>query len=405
MNYSATNKRPAFIMMVVLILMLFFATVAQRFSKQLLLTSALANGYANQERARMLAYSGLSYCLQELFRAEMLLQQDAQTDKPTNAQEGQASQSRETQQLQSFFRALLTKLNLWQEIKLTSEVDGCRGTIKVCLMCEDGKININNIVDAEKKQLKSEYLVLLDRIESHQTDGQVLKLSQILHDFFAKRQWKLLEDPSELDLGIWFRKFYLPPEPPPVADDTADKIKLEAIAAQQAVAAATSKIALTDLFTTFGATQGINLLLLTSGMCRVLGYGTPTYLADDVKATYLQQLQPKITSTLATQWPQNFKDIDHWLSQNNPHPKTNNGSEAQKISLEKIQSLLSNEIEPKFLSVLCYGEFKKNKQTMLAIVERQPLQARTTLSWSERQNRLVPPGYNVVRIYFGIDAV
>ena len=45
---------------------------------------------------------------------------------------------------------ILPTLNRWQEFDLKEKVDGVDGQIKVCLMCEEGKINLNRIIDFEK---------------------------------------------------------------------------------------------------------------------------------------------------------------------------------------------------------------------------------------------------------------
>src|SRR5690606_18056883 len=48
------------------------------------------------------------------------------------------------------------RINRWQTFSLTEEKDGINGTIQICLMSEEGKININRIYDFEKKKFIGE---------------------------------------------------------------------------------------------------------------------------------------------------------------------------------------------------------------------------------------------------------
>ena len=43
-------------------------------------------------------------------------------------------------------------LNRWQTFELTEEIDGLDGEIKLCITCEDGKLDLNQWYDFNKKK-------------------------------------------------------------------------------------------------------------------------------------------------------------------------------------------------------------------------------------------------------------
>ncbi len=105
-----------------------------------------------REKAKELAYGGLQLALSQLAYADVVQekkepspdQKDSKDNKPDTQQQTGAAQA------QQFLKTLVPVLNTWQTIKLSAEHDNIDGEIKICIMSEDGKININELYDFKK---------------------------------------------------------------------------------------------------------------------------------------------------------------------------------------------------------------------------------------------------------------
>lgn len=54
-----------------------------------------------------------------------------------------------------FLEAFFPSLHQWQTFKLKEGVEGIDATIRICLSCEEGKINLNNIYDFKEKKFNN----------------------------------------------------------------------------------------------------------------------------------------------------------------------------------------------------------------------------------------------------------
>ncbi len=374
-------KEKGFVLVVVLILMLFFAVVAQRFSRQLLINMAYNRGAVKNEQAKLLAYSGISIALLEMYKAENV---DCGKDADEN------------KKLQKLYAYILPRHHLWQEYKLDGKIDGLDGEISFAISSEDGKININKVYDFEKKQLIDDFKPILDKFFISKGEDEK-KLTDYLVDFFENNKDKKIEDPSQLEPGEWFKVFYAP------QPTEGNEVKYW-----------DKKTAISDLFTVFGSQNGLNPILLSSSLRKALNFQKPEYKDKTEKKELFKELSDKISASFASNWSANFKYIEPIYlkkegdsQENSTESSTNNESEKRKKTkgLSEIEKLLSNEIEPKFFSVLSFGKFKGVKQCILAIVEREKLKTNDKKAWNERQSFLTPPGYKIIRIYCGIDLI
>src|SRR5579872_480092 len=96
-----------------------------------------------REKAKMLALGGVQVAIAQL----------ALVDKSKEKKEDEGKQSAPES---DFLLRILPILNRWQDFDLKENVDGIDGQIKVCLMCEEGKINLNDIIDFNKGVFKSD---------------------------------------------------------------------------------------------------------------------------------------------------------------------------------------------------------------------------------------------------------
>lgn len=65
------------------------------------------------------------------------------------------------EQTKQFLARILPIINRWQIFELQEKIDGIDGTLKICLMCEQGKINLNKVYDFEKKSFMAKVLQLV----------------------------------------------------------------------------------------------------------------------------------------------------------------------------------------------------------------------------------------------------
>lgn len=389
------SKEKGFVLIVVLVLMIFFAVVAQRFSRQLLMSRAYSKAITRKEQAKLLALSGIGIALSEMYKAENI---DSGKD------------AGEKEKLQKLYGFLLPKHHLWHEYALDSKTDGINGSIYFSISSEDGKIDINQIYDPEKKALSENFKPILDKFSISKNEEEK-KLSEYLLEFFKKRKNKKIEDPTQLELGEWFKTFYCPPPlPNEKKDGFIDK-----------------KTAISDLFTIFGSKTGLNPILLSTSLRKVLGFSKPEYKDETNKKDIFKKVCSKISENYSSNWQSNFKEIEPiYLSKENDlqensvditssqekkdevddlEEKAEKQTKKSSKGLGEIENLLSKEIEPKFFSVLSCGKYKEVRQCILAIVEREKLKDIDEKSWNQRENFIVPPGYKIIRIYYGIDLI
>lgn len=395
MQPNCQSKENGFVLIVVLVLMMFFAVVAQRFSRQILINQAYSRSNTRKEQAKLLALSGIGIALCQMYKAEHL-------DSGKNPTE--------TEKLQKLYAYILPKHHLWQEYRLESKTDGINGNIYFSISSEDGKIDINQVYDPEKKALSENLKPILDKFSISKNEKEQ-KLSQYLLEFFKKRKNKKIEDPTQLELGEWFKTFYCPPPlPNEKKDGFVDK-----------------KTAISDLFTVFGSKTGLNPMLLSTSIRKVLGFSKPEYKDETNKKDIFKKVCSKISENYGSNWQSNFKEIEPiYLSKENDlqensvditssqekndedgdlEEKKEKQTKKSSKGLGEIENLLSKEIEPKFFSVLSCGKYKEVRQCILAIVEREKLKDIDEKSWNQRENFIVPPGYKIIRIYYGIDLI
>ena len=109
---------------------------------------------AERAKAKALALGGIQVAIAQLsFVSQKNEQAKEASNANTNAQASGAGQQANSEE-QEFLSRILPSLNRWQEFGLTEEIDGIDGQIKICLMCEEGKINLNKIIDFTKGQLR-----------------------------------------------------------------------------------------------------------------------------------------------------------------------------------------------------------------------------------------------------------
>jgi hypothetical protein len=169
-----------------------------------------------------------------------------QEQKPgTTVKKEQAKKRTDEEDTQHLLRTIMPHLNRWQTITLQEDRDGVDGTLHICLMSEDGKLNINKIYDFKNKKFKNEadagggfkaaVAALCADIEKNMHGKE---LFSALEQFLQKRGYPL-NDVTELltikQFAIFKNNIYHMPLFAPKSDTKEQR----------------PSFALTDIFTTF----------------------------------------------------------------------------------------------------------------------------------------------------------
>ncbi len=278
-----------------------------------------------REKAKELALGGLQIAVSQLGYIK-----SEQTQK--NQKEDQTAQAKK------FLQTILPIINRWQNFPLKKNVDGIDGEIKICIVCEDGKINLNDIYDFAQHKFKGEKQSKGDWSKIMQ---QVFKsingnLFPALEAFLKKQKYKL-NDVTQLltikEFKVFQNKiFYDPPE------KSSQK----------------SAIYLTDLFTVHSSGASIEPWLFSNAMLNVLKFKEAQF--GDVTNRKKQ----------VERWLKNFKLSSNWNTDWDSTLKIMYGKELPKT----IASVLNTTFDPKYFSVISYATVGKVTIRCIAIMER-----------------------------------
>lgn len=288
-----------------------------------------------RERARMLALSGIEVAMAQLGQ-EITVEQKG-SPAPAAGQQ-QAEGGNETILAQKLINRIVPTLNRWQTFPVTQKIDGIDGSIKICVMSEQGKIDLNQWYDFKKHDFKEGAKQLLQELL------KTIKKEELFGEFekFLKDRQYRLDDATELMKIKGFedfrsRLFYVPP---------MEKEKEGSML----------PVYLTDIFTVWSGKQTLDPWLLSDSVCALLG---------------LQRVQPddgaaraKLVATAA----KNSKESAQWNSDWNKLllPLYNKDFKALPKGIELI---LSTKFEPCVFSVLSYGKVGAIEQRVFAILE------------------------------------
>jgi len=296
-----------------------------------------------REKTRMLARSGIEIAMSQLAIP------DKKTAQKADAKDKKESKNDKEEKQETIFSFVLPRLNTWQRFKLVTAVDGLQGEIGICLMSEEGKLNLNelfdpatgNLIESLKKNPAAEKCMqeLFDRIDKT-SGGKDLYKTFIA---FLKNRKSRLDDVTELLMIKEFeifkeRIFFDPPE-----EGASKEGKKQAY--------------LTDLFTIWSGKKTLQPWLLSPAMCDVLKVVPGKNGSLEEKRKIITEVLKTLPDSLS--WPEGWnKYLKLWY-------------EKDFSTLPKgIDVFLDTKFEPSVFSVLCYGKIGKTTQKIFAILER-----------------------------------
>jgi hypothetical protein len=291
----------------------------------------------DREHAEMLAIGGINLAIAQLTLEKPKDKKEVRLERKELPEE---KKKRIKKELAIFLHRTLPYINRWKTYKLTEKIDGIDGELKLCISCEQGKIDINKVFDFKKKDFKPTYKKLLSKLKFQKGKGTTKLFIKKLTNWLNKRG-RPLDDLSELqndDLLLQF--FYEPP-----------------VRTKKEKAAKPNKsLALQDIFTIWGS-EKLEALFLSDALCSIFGFRRPrAYDAKLRKETYktiIKDFSPNLDENSEQYW----KKITPLYE-----PKS-----TFKIKDNKI---FSPKFEPSIYSVLSSGTVGSVEQKLLAIIKK-----------------------------------
>lgn len=329
------RKSKSFVLMFALAMLSLVVILTHQLIRTVYIGYHFDQSMVEREHAEMLALGGLNLAIAQLTIEKPQLEKDKK--KKLSPEEEKKKKKKE---FADFLKRTLPNMNRWQVFPLTELLDGIDGEVKICITCEQGKLNINNIYDFKKSVIKKPYKKLLERIKvaGKKRGGQFVKK---LEAFLKKRNRKI-DDISELhDESLEQLKtlFYQPPE-------RTEKIKQ---------AKPNKEVALQDLFTIWSPNEKLEALYLSDALCALLDFRRPrAYDAELRKEKYKGII----------------KGFDPSMDQNTKQYWNKFGSIYDMKRTFKIDDLkiFSPKFEPKVYSVLSSGKVGSVEQRLLAVI-------------------------------------
>ncbi|HEB41865.1 MAG TPA: hypothetical protein ENI08_02505 [Candidatus Dependentiae bacterium] len=296
----------------------------------------------DQEKAKIIALSGIQVI------ASQLTYQEKEKREPRVEKKTMPNQDNNEKKL---LARILPTLNRWQTFQLKENIEGIDAQLQVCLMSEEGKINLNKIYDfsqhkfrgQEKKQENWKKILqeVFNRIEKI-NKGKDLFSS--LEKFLSKQQ-QPLNDVTELlaiKSFITFKNdlFYDPP----------NKLEKKKRPTKQ-------PLYLTDIFTTSSSKATLEPWLFSDSLDHLFGLKQAEF--GDIKQR----------KKIVNQWLKNFKKTAKWKQDWNTQLKPVYEKELQSLP-QSIDSILSTTFEPKMFSILSYATVGSVTQRLFVVVER-----------------------------------
>lgn len=331
------NTSPASVMIFCLMMMAGLLFLSQQLITSVYVSSRFIRTMVDREHAEALALGGFQVAIAQL----MVDKTDERPDKKNkDAAQPDEKENKQKTALLSMLKRVIPHLNRWQKFEFTEKNDGFDGELKICISCEQGKLNINNIFDFQTMDFKKPFDQIMKSLEMKNK----LKPGQIytrVIEFFKKRKRRLddisqllqIPDLEALDIA------YNPPVLPEKKKQSSPNVN----------------VTLQDLFTTWSDGVIFEPLMLSDALCAVFGVRRPQ--ADDaqVMREQYEQFFTKYDPTQTYDWEQSWDILEPLYG---PKPK----------SIASIKGIFTKQFGAKVFSVLSCGKVGSVESHALAII-------------------------------------
>ncbi len=332
--------------LLILSLMLF---LTQQLVKSVYVGSLFVKTIEGREHAQMLALGGVRTAINLL---ELQFKEDKKDSKSKNDEQdeddtkksGSDKSKKDDTPVQKFLRKVLPYLNRWIVLSLDEKEDGVDAEVKICISCENGKININKIYDFKKEEFNKVYESMLKSMEIR---GK-LNTGELYNGLmqFLKKKKKPLQELSQLydvkgidTLDIFYQ--------PPVIPNTKKKEE----------AKPNVHLALLDIFTIWTDDGMLEPMMLSDALCALMGLRRPA--ANDVvkHKDKFKQIIDSFSPDWGSDWNQNWKSVQPLYDEK---PKV----------VKDLGTLFSKQFGPTVYSVLSSGKVGNIEQRLLVVVKK-----------------------------------
>jgi len=363
------KKQQSYVLIFTLAALAFATVLTSQLMRMVSVGSKFDQAMIDRERAEMLALGGINLAITQL-----TIEQPRGKEEKLSPKE---EKERKKKGFTEFLERTLPHMNRWQLFELKEEIDGIDGEVKICISCEDGKIDINKAFDFNKGVFKLEYEPLLKTLQLTKEKTKESFLTKLAA--YLKKRKRNVSDLSELleepTLEIT-KHFYVPPE-------RADNPKLSK---------PNTDLAIGDIFTIWGKNGQLEALFLSDALCSILNLRRPA--AHDAKF-------------LAEKFKQITKEFDPGLDQNQEKFwKIVRPIYEQKSSFKiKDRKIFSPKFEPRVYSVLSSGKVGTVQQHVLAIIKALPekkaaKEPKAEEKKEEKEKKRTVRRFKVLRLYW-----
>ncbi len=346
----------------ILIFTLLSITIISTLSFQLLRNTRVHSYFAStivlKEQAKMLCFGGVNLAIAQLTQH---LQEDNLKEKIKTDPDYKAKKM-----LSNF----LPYLNKWQTFELQKGVDGINGELKIAVVSENGKINLNKrFFDEQKNEFKQEIveeLELIAKIGGLKISKDELKAN--IQRFFKNRKTPLL-DLSELMEIEGFEKIRLFYEPPQNFKEKEQAQK--------------RPVALSDYFTLWTNNDKVDPWLLSDAVCFAWNLRRPE--KDDAikRDAIFERVIKNYKSDLGKDWTANWNMLMPIYDKRLPQ-------------FNLVSGILSQQFAPQVFSVISCGKVQDVEECILVVFKIIEINKQTEEIKGKRFSNL----YKIVKIYW-----
>jgi len=338
------KKQPGYVLVFSLMVIALLVVLATSMMNQSRVHVRYARTILDREKAKMLAWSGVQIAMSQLAN---MGEEEKKDEKKRDQQKADPKE-----QAKQTLITLLPVLNNWQTFSLTPKKDGVRGEIKICLMCEEGKIDLNQLIDFEKskfvnegskeKDYKKVMKEVFEKIKKVLGGEDLLKS---LEKYLKERKTRFY-DPTELlsieEFKIFEDKIFY--EPGSIVRDDRGQVK--------------QTVYLNDIFTLWSFQRELNPWLLSNSL-KVL-------LDLKIKKEDDAQLQDEALKKTLQKFELNLAFPKGWNDLLAPFY----GKKFEQLPQE-IRKTMTTKFEPSVFSVLSYGTVGGVTQKLFVVLERK----------------------------------
>lgn len=338
----------------------------------------------DREKAKLVALGGVQVAMAQLARTSLQDNQAQETqESQAKAKSGAEAETSANTQAQGqpeklaggafkeekfFLTNFLPVMNRWQEYVLKEEVEGIDSTLRICLMCEEGKININQIYNYAQKQFYGKgqsagdwekiLQELFKNIERMQGGKDLFKAFET---FLKKQEYKLLDVTQLLlipEFEIFRRhQFYNPSSLKNRGSNSTGTSINTGVSGPEDSPENGARVYLTDIFTVESGKRTINPWVLSAATTELLQL-------KNINTQDKKELTERVQESL-----KNLNKAIVWKNDWTTLLKPIYQKELQSLP-KGIESIFDTSITPRIFSVISQARVGSTMQKLFVILER-----------------------------------